>query len=71
MGVSLFSQVLSDRIRRNVLKVHQGRFRFNSRKNFSMERILKHWNSLPRGDVKSPSLEMLRKCVDMALEDMV
>lgn len=36
-----------------------------------MERIVKHWNNLPRVDVNSPSLEMLRKCVDMALEGMV
>lgn len=36
-----------------------------------MERLIKHWNSLPRGDVKSPSLEGLKKCVDMALENMV
>lgn len=70
MDISLFCQGPSDRIRGNVHKLHQKRFTFNIRKNVFIERIVKHWNSLPRGDVKSPSLGMLSKCVDMSLEDM-
>ena len=41
------------------------------RKNFFTERVVRHWNRLPRGVVKSPSLEVLKKSVDMALQDMV
>jgi len=41
------------------------------RKNFVPERVVKHWSRLPREAVESPSLEVFRKCVDMALQDMI
>jgi len=41
------------------------------RKNFFTERVVRHWNRLPREVVDSPSLEAFRKHVDMALKDMV
>ena len=64
-------RVDSDWTRGNGLKPGQGRFRLDIRENFFTQRVLTHWNRLPKEVVDASSLEALKARLDVALGSLV
>jgi len=48
-----------------------GRFILHTRKKVFTMRVVRHWNRQLREVVESPSLEVFKKCVDVAVRGMV
>ena len=70
-GEWLLMRVDSDRTRGNGFKLGNGRFRLNIRKKFSSQRVVTHWNRLPKEAVGAPSLEAFKARLDAALGSLV
>ena len=70
-GEWLFTRVDSDRTRENGFKLRQGRFRLDIKRKFFTQKVVTHWNRLPKGVVDAPSLEAFKARLDVALGSLV
>ena len=61
----------SGRTRWNSFKLRQGRLRLDIRRKFFTQRVVTHWNRLPKEVVDAPSLEALKARLDVALGSLV
>jgi len=70
-GEGLLTRIDKDRTRLNGLKPRQGRFRLDVRRKLFTQRVVKHWNRLPKEAVDAPSLEAFKARLDVALGSLV
>ncbi|KFZ61538.1 hypothetical protein N321_03035, partial [Antrostomus carolinensis] len=55
----------------NQEKVREGRFRLDNRRKYFIQRVVRHWNRLPREAVDAPSLEAFKARLDGALGSLI
>ena len=70
-GEQLFLRLDSDSTKENGLKLRQGKIRSDVRREFVTQRVVTHWNRLPKEVVDAPSLEAFKARLDVALGSLV
>ena len=53
------------------LKLRRGKFRLDIRRKLFTQRVVTHWNRLPKEVVDAPSLEAFKARLDVALGSLI
>mgnify|MGYP001856929046 CR=1 FL=1 len=69
-GEGLFLKAGKNRMRGNVFKLQESRFRLDIKKKLFTLRMVRHWNSLPTEVVDAPSLEAFKARIDRVLSNL-
>ncbi|KFV04360.1 hypothetical protein N339_07258, partial [Pterocles gutturalis] len=70
-GEQVFTGVDSNRTRGNGFKLRDRRFKLDIRRKFFTQRVLRHWNRLPREAVDVPSPEAFKTRLDGAMGSLL